>query len=202
MDEGELRKALNRMGNDVFQLIALARNLGIDYSDLVRLLGGEKTLREGMGFSETLDVVHRDKDGNILGERHIGPSPGRCLTNVGFAEVAGLLLTDVGGTAFDYIAIGTGTTAEAATDTALVAETHRAAGTGTRVTVNVTNDTAQLTYTFSGYATTEAITESGVFNAATGGTLLCRKTFSALNINFAAGDSLAVTWKITVKQAT
>lgn len=100
--------------------------------------------------------------------------------------------------AFTYIAVGTGTTAPAAGDTTLQTETStsglaRAAATCTQVTTTVTNDTAQdqVTFTVTG---TVAVTESGVFNANAAGTMLCRQTFSAINV--VNGDSLQITWKI------
>ncbi|MEM2849045.1 MAG: hypothetical protein QXI36_02075, partial [Candidatus Bathyarchaeia archaeon] len=89
--------------------------------------------------------------------------------------------------------------------TALVTEIKRKAGTGSRVTTTVTNDTHQLVVTFSaadGLSGTSAVAESGEFNALTGGTMLDRQTFSVLNINWDAGDTLQVTWKVQVKQAT
>ena len=105
---------------------------------------------------------------------------------------------------FDKIGWGTGTTSPAAGDTTLQTEVNLSGGaasgvhvissaTASRVTTTVTNDTAQLvgTATASG---TIAITESGVFNAATNGTLLCRQTFSAINV--VSGDSIQFTWKI------
>ena len=120
------------------------------------------------------------------------------ITNVGKAQVAGLI-NGVVTTPFKYIAIGTGTTAPAATDTALATETHRKlADSVSRATTNVANDTAVLVATFSGYTGTEAVTESGVFDASSGGNMLCRQTFSAINVNWSAGDSLQITWKITV----
>jgi len=120
------------------------------------------------------------------------------ITNAGKAEVAGLIGADTQGdvTAFDYIAIGSGTTAESASDTALEYELQRAAGVGSRVTTDVTNDTFQLVkdaFTFDG---DYSITESGVFNASSGGTMLCRKTFDPINVT--ADDTLKVTWKIKV----
>jgi len=144
------------------------------------------------------DILHFDADGNLIDERH----GSNVITNAGIAEVASLILTDNPGTAtaFDYIAIGTGTTAEGATDTALETEIttgggERAASTGTLVTTTVTDDTAQLQHTFS-FTSTFAVTEAGILNAASAGTLLCRKTFSAVNV--ASGDSLQVTYKVQV----
>ena len=43
---------------------------------------------------------------------------------------------------------------------------------------------------------TGALVEAGLFNAAAAGTLLCRTIYSV--INKAAGDSLTVTWTITI----
>ena len=124
------------------------------------------------------------------------------ITNAGMAEVAGLIGTDTTGdvATFDYIAIGTGTTAPSATDTALANEQQRAAATGTRVTTSVTNDTLQLVKDAFSFSGSYAITEVGVFNASTGGTMLSRSTFSAVNVT--ANDTLKVTVKIQVKQGT
>jgi len=132
------------------------------------------------------------RNGRVIDERTYD----NIIVNDGKAAVAGLMLTDVTGIdKFDYIAIGTGTTAESATQTALVTEVMRANATGSRVTTNVTNDTAQLVATFN-FTSSYAITEAGVFNASTAGTMLCRKVFSAINV--ANGDSLQVTYKVTV----
>jgi len=102
--------------------------------------------------------------------------------------------------AFTFIAIGTGAVAPAAGDTALGAEITtgggaRAAATASRVTTDVTNDTAQLVLTFN-FTATFAVTESGALNAAAAGVMLARQTFSAVNV--VSGDSLQVTWKFDV----
>jgi len=113
------------------------------------------------------------------------------VTNTGVAEVANLIIGS--GTAFSYLGIGTGTTASGATDTALETETQREAATTSRVTTDVTNDTSQFVYTFS-FSGSEAVTEAGVLNAASVGTLLARQVFSAINV--VSGDSLQVTYKV------
>lgn len=148
-------------------------------------------------FLDIIEIRLFDKNGNLKDKREKVD----LIVNTGLAEISALLLTDVSGTAFDYIAIGTGTTAPSATDTALENETHRVAATGSQITTNVTNDTAQLVATFSGYSGQEAITEAGVFNASTGGTMLCRQTFSALNVDWDAGDSIEITEKIVCQGA-
>lgn len=213
----DLNETLGRMGNGIMSLIGTSRNLGSDYQKLIELLtkmpgGGKAFEREGkepMQIRDRLTAVVRTKDGKIkLDEkgqpmiRDTGWSPNG-LTNTGFAEITALMLTDVGGTAFDYIGIGTGTTAFVATQTDLITPVKRKAGTGTQVTTTVTNDTAQLVATFAAADTlsgTDAITESGVFNAASAGTMLCRQVFTALSIDWDAGDTLQMTWKVQAKQ--
>lgn len=121
------------------------------------------------------------------------------ITNVGKALAAGLLTGDVTNF-FDYIAVGTGTTAAAVTDTALETETAasgltRAASTNSRVTTDVTNDTAQFVKAFS-VSGTVAVTESGVFDASSTGNMLARQVFSAINV--VSGDTLTITWKVDV----
>lgn len=126
------------------------------------------------------------------------------ITNTGMASVAGLILTDVGDTAYDYVGIGDSNTAESAAHTDLQGTTKvRAAGTGTRVTTTQTNDTAQIVYTFSssdGLSGTDSIQEAAVFNAAAAGTMLFRKIFTAKSCDWDAGDTLEVTAKCQVKQ--
>jgi hypothetical protein len=120
------------------------------------------------------------------------------VTNAGFAGSAGRLNGSGAPAAFTYIAVGTGATAANVTDTTLQTESatsglSRANSTVSLVTTTVTNDTAQLTNTFT-VTGTVAVTESGVLNAASTGTLLCRQVFSAINV--VNGDSLAITWKV------
>lgn len=91
-----------------------------------------------------------------------------------------------------YVAIGTGTGAAAAGDTALGAEV------GTRVAGTISSSTNiwQHQATFAAGNGTAAITEAGLFNALTSGTMLARQVFSA--VNKAAADSLVLTWQITI----
>ncbi len=120
------------------------------------------------------------------------------VTNAGFALNAGLLCGSGTPAAVTYIALGTGTTAAAVTDTVLQTEITtgglaRSAATVSLVTTTVTNDTAQLLNTFTATASF-AVTESGIFNAATGGTLFAHQVFSAINL--VNGDNIQTTWKI------
>lgn len=122
------------------------------------------------------------------------------VTSAGKAGIASRINGSGAEAAFTYIAVGTGTTAAAAGDTTLETEIadsglSRANGTASRVTTDVTNDSARVTYTFT-VSGTKAVTEAGLLNASSSGVLLARQVFSAVNV--VSGDSLAVTWTIDV----
>ena len=101
-------------------------------------------------------------------------------------------MKDATATAMSHMAIGTGTSAAAAGDTALGTEAARQALTSTTVT---TNEVAYVA-SFAAGTGTGAITEAGLLNAASGGTLLCRTVFSV--VNKGADDSMTITWTVTV----
>jgi hypothetical protein len=127
------------------------------------------------------------------------------ITNAARAAISARLY-GTAAAAFGAIGIGTSSTAAAATDTALVAGV-KADGTAdggvhavptasvaaSSVTTTITNDTAQFQGTVTASASI-AVTESGLFNADTNGTMLARQVFSAVNLS--SGDSLQITWKI------
>ena len=124
------------------------------------------------------------------------------ITSAGMAEVAALIGTDTtgSGTAFDYVAIGTGTNNALVTDTTLQTETQREAGVGTRVTTTYTNDTFQLVYDSFSFGGDFSITEVGCLNAASVGVLLSRGTFEAVPVT--ASDTLKITLKYKIVQGS
>ena len=101
-------------------------------------------------------------------------------------------MKDATATAMSHMAIGTGTTAAAAGDSALETEAGRVALTSTTVTSNAVAYVA----TFGAGTGTGAITEAGILNASSSGDLLCRTVFSV--INKGAADTLGITWTVTV----
>ena len=101
-------------------------------------------------------------------------------------------MKDASATAMTHMAIGTGSTAAAAGNTALGSEAGRVALTSTTVS---TNNVAYVA-TFAAGTGTGAITEAGILNASSGGTLLCRTVFSV--IIKASADTLGITWTVTV----
>lgn len=160
--------------------------------------------KEKLGFADEMVLVCRRKDGSVKWVIDTKDFPGSSMAKTGMAQVAGLILTDVAGTAFDYVGIGTSTTAESADHTDLQTPLKRKAGTGTRITVTFTNDTAQLVATFSSADTlsgTSTVTEGGMFTAASAGVMLFRKLFAtSKTVNWDDGDTLEVTAKCQQKQ--
>lgn len=121
------------------------------------------------------------------------------ITNAALAEISGLVGDTGSKTAFGYLAVGTGTTAESAAHTALVTETTgsglaRAAATVSQTTTTQTNDTLQLTktWTVSGSVT---IAEAASFNASSAGTMGARTLLSSTR-SVVSGDSYTYTQKI------
>jgi hypothetical protein len=94
--------------------------------------------------------------------------------------------------AMSHMAIGTGSTAAAAADSALGSQADRNALTSSVVSG------AAVTYvaTFSAGEGTGAITEAGLFNAASAGDMLCRTVFAV--VNKGSNDSMTITWTVTV----
>jgi hypothetical protein len=117
------------------------------------------------------------------------------VTDAGIGAVVRLVFAGLTEDKFGYLAIGTGTTPESPSDTALQSELKRKAASVTQMTTAITGDTAKLEAEFSsadGLTGTATISESGIFNAATGGILLARKTFPGIPLDFSAGDSILI----------
>lgn len=147
-------------------------------------------INENLKVKGTLTLVLRDEFGNVKEQFEEN-----LVVASGLAFIASRIRDNTSGTAYN-IAIGTGTTAAAIGQTALVTETTRAAATVTAVTTNQSNDSVQFVTTFGAGVGTAALTEAGILNAASGGTMLCRTTFSV--INKGALDTLTITWKLVI----
>jgi len=93
-----------------------------------------------------------------------------------------------------HMALGSGATAPALGNTALESLL------GTREILDASSNPASgvviYSSSFEAGDATGAVTEAGIFNAASGGTMLCRTTFST--VNKSASDTLAVSWVITI----
>lgn len=141
-----------------------------------------------------LDVLLYDEFGNLKDERHFD----NLIVDSGFEGVAYRIAPHNGAAAnspWNYIAIGTGSTAPAAGDTALVSELTRLQD-ATATYTTTSGKQLQLQVSFGPGVGTGNIAESGLFNAASGGNMLARQTFTT--ISKGASDTLTVTWTITL----
>ena len=128
------------------------------------------------------------------------------IVNVGLAGYASLIING-GQAVFKYGQVGTSVSAVTATDTALNTPTNdaRVAGTQTRVTTNVTNDTVQNVYTIT-MGTGATITECGDFDGAgtgtpaTGGNMSDHAEFTGVALN--TGDSIQITGQTVLTSTT
>jgi len=139
-----------------------------------------------------VEVLLLDADGNIKERREFA----NLVVNSGLAYIASRM-KDATATTMSHMAVGSGSVAAAAADTALGTQLARVALDSTSTTTTTaTNDAVQYVATFAAGTGTGAITEAGIFNASSAGTMLCRTVFSV--INKGALDTLVITWKVTV----
>jgi len=145
-------------------------------------------IKEALKLRGDLGIVLRDKDGNIKEQR----------TEKNLVVSAGLnfICDRMEGTSeavMSHMAVGSGTTAAAAgnTDLQSILGSREALDSTT-----VTDNTITYIASFEAGDGTGAITEAGIFNASSAGTMLCRTVFSV--VNKAADDTLQITWTITL----
>jgi len=143
---------------------------------------------ETLKLSGQLAIVLRDKDGNVKEER----TEKNLVVTTGLNYIASRM-KDATATAMTHMALGSGTTTAAAGQTDLVTLL------GSREALDSTTVTANAVAYVSSFEAgdaTGAVTEAGIFNAASGATMLCRVVFSV--VNKAADDTMTVTWTITL----
>lgn len=145
-------------------------------------------ISEGLKLRGDLDIVLRDKDGNIKDQRR----EENLVVNTGLNFICDRM-EGVSEAVMSHMAVGSGTTAPAAGDTDLQSIL------GVREALDsttVSSNTITYVASFEAGEGTGAVTEAGLFNASTGGTMLCRTTFDV--VNKAADDTLQITWVITL----
>ena len=136
-----------------------------------------------------LNIVLTGPDGEVKEQREVD----NLVVTVGKNFIASRM-KDATATAMTHMEVGTSTQAAAVGDTALIAAVASSRVTLTSTTVT-TNSVAYVA-TFPAGTGTGALTEAGIFNASSSGTMLCRTVFSV--INKGAADTLGITWTVTV----
>lgn len=147
-------------------------------------------INDGLRAVGRLKIEVIDPNGNVKDTREVD----NLVVDTGRTYIASRMV-GTASTVMSHMAIGTGSTAAAAANTALGAEV------GTRVALSTFSNSSQVvtaiaTFGTSNPATAQGIQEAGIFNASSGGTMLCRTTFSVVNKDPA--DTLQITWTITV----
>ncbi len=119
------------------------------------------------------------------------------IVNVGKSMMAGLSLNDIdAGSAFDWLAIGTGSDTIVSSDVVLGAEYLKIPASGEQTTTTVTDDTATLSGTFNINAS-KILNEIGIFNKSglNLGSMLARSTFADLTVE--SNDAVTAIYNIT-----
>lgn len=147
-------------------------------------------IQEQIKITGHVNIVITGKDGDIKDSRSIK----NLVVTTGKTFIAASMLktTTDSPAAMTHMAIGAGTTAAAAGNTVMESQLGRV------TLASATSSGAVVTYTatFPAGTGTGAVTEAGILNASSGGTLLCRTVFAV--VNKGSDDAMAVTWTITV----
>lgn len=137
----------------------------------------------------TISYMLQDADGNVKVKGEFE----NLTVNLGIAHVTSRLL-NASEDVVTHMAIGSGNTAAAGANTALVTETARVAmASSTQVTTTVANDSVQYTASFGPGVGTGNVYEAGLFNAASGGVMTNRVVFGLVTKE--AGDTFTIVWK-------
>lgn len=122
------------------------------------------------------------------------------ITTAGKNALAALLnSTGVGNSIVTHIGLGTSTTPVNVTDTVL--GTELVGGSYARIAVARSNPSAnqiQYTATFTGITSNPTVSEAGLLNAITGGTLFAHQLVAPVVQLASASDSLQIIWTITI----
>jgi hypothetical protein len=152
-------------------------------------------MNENFTLKGTVEAVLTDASGAVIDQQ-----VSNTIVTLGKAMIVNRIQATPSVNAPSHIELGTGATAVAAGDTALVTALagSRGAATASVLTTTLANDTIQFSTTWAaGTATSSAIKEAGLFNASTAGTMIARTVFTNV-IDKAAADTLTLNWKLQI----
>ena len=145
-------------------------------------------INDSLKLKGELNIVVKDKDGNVKVDRH----EKNLVVNTGLAFICSRM-AGTSSSVMSHMGVGSGSTAAAAGDTDLGSLL------GAREALDsttATNNTITYVASFEAGDGTGAITEAGIFNAASAGDMLCRTVFAV--VNKGADDTMSITWTITL----
>ncbi len=154
-----------------------------------------KFLEGRVKASGEVRIVTWDGKTGVIKSEDVYPN---LVVDVGTQHVADQM-SDKSEASMSHMAIGTGTTAAAGTDTALETELSRKVlGSKTQGTGADANKVVYICEWGAGEGT-GAITEAGMFNDGTAGKMFCRTVFPVKNQG--SGDGLTMTWTLTIQRS-
>jgi hypothetical protein len=151
-------------------------------------------INEKLKLSGQVSIVVTDKNGNVKDSREIK----NLVVDAGLAFIISRMVGTTKGV-MSHMALGAGTNAAAGGQTDLTSMLGAREAIDSSTITGAINEKVQYIATFEPGDATGAVTEAGIFNAATGGDMLCRTVFPV--VNKAADDQMAVTWTITLAAA-
>ena len=145
-------------------------------------------INEDLKLRGDVAIVLKDKDGNVKDSREIH----NLVVSAGLEFICSRMAGTSAGV-MSHMALGSDTTAAAAgqTDLLSILGSREALDSST-----ASNNTITYVSSFEAGEGTGAVTEAGVFNAASSGTMLCRTVFAVVNKQ--VDDTMSVTWTITL----
>lgn len=146
---------------------------------------------ESLKVKGRLNIVLRDKDGNVKDERDVD----NLVVNSGLAYIISRMV-GTSMSVMSHMGLGSGTTAAAAAQTDLVSLLGSREVLDSTTIAGANNNQVVYVSSFEAGDATGAVTEAGIFNASTAGDMLCRTVFPV--VNKGADDALTVTWTITL----
>ncbi len=150
--------------------------------------------KERLGLSGRLTIVLTGSDGAVKDQREIK----NLIVTAGLAHITSRMLGTSSGV-MSHMGLGAGTSPASAGDTNLGSLIGSRKALGSATQSGGSNESIVYATTFNPGEATGAVTEAGIFNASTSGTMLCRTVFPVVNKQ--AGDTLQITWTVTLSAA-
>ena len=146
-------------------------------------------INDKMQVTGDVTLTLTDEKGNLKARQEIK----NLVVNTGLTFINQRML-GTSQAVMSHMALGSGTNAAAAGNTALQTQV----GNREALDAAVNDSPGVITYTstFEAGDATGALTEAGIFNASTGGNMLCRTKFDV--VNKSSTDTLAITWVVTI----
>lgn len=150
--------------------------------------------KEQLGLTGLLRIVLKDEHGRVKEDLVVR----NLVVNTGLGYITGRMLGTTPAV-MSHMALGEGTTAAAAGDTSLESQLGSRNTFDSAVQTGPDDEVVRYIATFDPGEATGAVTEAGIFNAASAGVMLCRTVFPVVNKQ--AGDTLQITWTVTLSAA-